>query len=68
MGGNLSNNDHDVLSRFLDVVLDYYKDGYITQRSAHTALTEALQRASSNDGTVVPHMQAFLSRNPRDEL
>lgn len=68
MGGNLIDNDHELLSKFLDAVLDRYKDGFLSHGSARSTLAEAITLASQADTSVTRHMQALLAESPREHM
>ena len=62
---DLSNKDHYILDKYLNKVLDDYKDGSSTQLEARCNLAEAISLAAK-DGNLMPYIQASLEESSRD--
>lgn len=68
MAVKLSGKDHVLLDKFLEHVLDQYKNGVKDRMSAREILVEAFALIAKDNGNVVHYMQAALDRDPEDDL
>ena len=60
MALELSQADHDVLDRFLNTILDEYRDGNLTQLQARSAIAEAVALAAKDNGYITSDMRAMI--------
>ena len=66
MALELSNADHRVLDIFLNVILDGYRSGSLSQFAARTSIAEAVELAANDDGSLVTYMKATIERRGND--
>lgn len=67
MALDLSNADHRVLDIFLNVILDGYRSGSLSQFAARTSIAKAVALAANDDESLVAYMKATIERRGKDD-